>query len=127
MSRKDRILLVEDEAMIAMVTAENLRDLGFEVEEAATAANAISAAKDDIDGFAAVIIDIGLPDRKGDDLAIELKGLRPDLPIVIATGHGEKALDGKLKKSKSLTLLAKPYDSEGLKRSLSAVGVSIKA
>jgi DNA-binding response OmpR family regulator len=127
MPHKDKILLVEDEAMISMVTADNLRELGFDVEEAANAASAIDAAKHDISGFAAAIIDIGLPDKKGDELATELKDMRPDLPIVIATGHGEKALDGKLKKSKSLTLLTKPYDSEGLKKSLKAIGVSAKA
>jgi len=127
MPQKDRILLVEDEAMISMVTAENLRDLGYDVEEAANAASAMKAAKGNIGGFAAAIIDIGLPDRKGDELATELKNLRPDFPIVIATGHGDKALDGKLKKSKSLTLLTKPYDSEGLKKSLQAVGVPSKA
>ncbi len=87
MARRDKILLVEDEAMISMLTSENLRDLGFDVEEAANAASALDAAKKDIAGFAAAIIDIGLPDRKGDDLALELKGLRPDLPIVIATGQ----------------------------------------
>lgn len=127
MPHKDKILLVEDEAMIAMVTADNLRELGFEVEEAANAAKAMDAAKHDIGGFAAAIIDIGLPDKNGDELATELKDMRPDLPIVIATGHGEKALDGKLKKSKSLTLLTKPYDSEGLRKSLKAIGVSAKA
>jgi CheY-like chemotaxis protein len=126
MPRKDKILLVEDEAMIAMVTAENLRELGFAVEEVTTAAGAMNAAKGDIGAFAAAIIDIGLPDRKGDELATELKSLRPDFPIVIATGHGDSALDGKLKKTKSLTLLTKPYDSEGLKKSLKAVGVSLK-
>ena len=122
-----RILLVEDEAMISMLTAENLRDLGFEVEDAANAASAIDAAKKNIGAFAAAIIDIGLPDRKGDDLAIELKGLRPDLPIVIATGQGDKALDGKLNKTRNLTLLKKPYDSDGLKKSLQTLGVSAKA
>jgi len=127
MPQKDKILLVEDEAMIAMLTAENLRDLGFDVEEAANATSAIDAAKKDIGGFAAAIIDIGLPDRNGDDLAIELKGLRPDLPIVIATGAGDRALDGKLKKTENLTLLQKPYDSDGLRKSLQTLGVSAKA
>ena len=127
MPQKDKILLVEDEAMISMVTAESLRELGYDVEEAANAASAMKAAKGNIGGFAAAIIDIGLPDRKGDELATELKTMRPDFPIVIATGHGDKALDGKLKKSTSLTLLTKPYDSEGLKKSLQAVGVSSKA
>ena len=71
----------------------------------------------------AAIIDIGLPDGKGDVLAKELKVLRPDLPIVIATGQGDGALDGNLKKTPQLTLLSKPYDSEGLRKSLATVGL----
>jgi DNA-binding response OmpR family regulator len=127
MSRKNKILLVEDEAMIAMLTVENLRELGFEVEEAANATAALAAARKNISDFAAAVIDIGLPDRKGDDLALELKILRPDLPIVIATGEGDGALDGKLKKIDNLTLLKKPYDSAGLDKSLKALGVDARA
>jgi len=127
MSRKNKILLVEDEAMIAMLTVENLRELGFEVEEAANATAALAAARKNISDFAAAVIDIGLPDRKGDDLALELKTLRPDLPIVIATGEGDGALDGKLKKIDNLTLLKKPYDSAGLDKSLKALGVDARA
>jgi CheY-like chemotaxis protein len=126
MPHRDKILLVEDEAMIAMLTVENLQELGFDVEEATNAAIALATAKKDIGGFAAAIIDIGLPDKKGDDLALELKHLRPDLPIVIATGQGDKALDGKLKDSDHLALLKKPYDSNGLKQSLMSLGVSAK-
>ena len=32
-------------------------------------------------------MDIGLPDGRGDALALELRQTRPDLPIVIATGY----------------------------------------
>ena len=123
MPGKGKILLVEDESLVSMVAAETLRELGFDVEEVATAAAALKSAKANIGGFAAAIIDIGLPDGKGDALAKELKILRPDLPIVIATGQGDGALDGNLKKSPQLTLLSKPYDSEGLRKSLATVGL----
>ena len=46
MTGKGTILLVEDEVLIAAATAETLRDLGFEVEEAVTAAAALAFAKD---------------------------------------------------------------------------------
>lgn len=126
MPDKEKILLVEDEALISMVTSEALRDFGFTVEEASNAAGALSLMQADIASFAAAIIDIGLPDRKGDELAADLVTLRADLPIIIASGQGEKALDGKLKKAKRLTFLNKPYDSEGLRKSLAEVGVPLK-
>ena len=34
-----------------------------------------------------MVADVGLPDRKGDVLAGELRALHPELPIIIATGY----------------------------------------
>jgi DNA-binding response OmpR family regulator len=117
------ILLVEDEALIAVATAEALRDLGFEVEEAATAAAALAFAKGNTAKLSAAIIDLNLPDGKGDDLAKKLRALKPSLPIVIATGESGKTLAGDLKKGAPITLLSKPYDSDGLRKSLVTVGL----
>jgi CheY-like chemotaxis protein len=122
MGGKGTILLVEDEVLIAMVTAEALRDLGFEVEEAATAAAALAFAKGHTEKLSAAIIDLNLPDGKGDALAKELRVLQPNLPIVIATGEGGKAPTSDLKGGAS-ALLPKPYDNEGLRRSLVTVGL----
>lgn len=123
MTRKGTILLVEDELLIAAATAEALRDLGFKVEEAATAAAALAFAKGQAGNLAAAIVDINLPDGKGDELAKKLRALKPDLPIVIATGSGGNTFAGELKKGGPLALLSKPYDSGGLRKSLAAVGL----
>ncbi len=123
MTGKGTILLVEDEALIAAVTAEALRELGFKVEEAATAAAALAFAKGQAENLAAAIVDLNLPDGKGDDLAKKLRALKPDLPIVIATGAGGKTLAGELEKGGPLALLSKPYDSDGLRKSLATVGL----
>jgi len=123
MSGKGTILLVEDEALIAAVTGETLRDLGFKVEEAATAKQAFALAEVQRDKLSAAIIDINLPDGKGDELARRLRGLKPGLPIVIATGAVDKALAAELKRDAPLALLPKPYDSDGLRRSLKTLGL----
>ena len=123
MTGKGTILLVEDEVLIAAATAETLRDLGFEVEEAVTAAAALAFAKDQSEKLSAAIVDINLPDGKGDELAKKLRALKPDLPIVIATGAGNEALAGNLKKGAPLALLSKPYDSDSLRKSLATVGL----
>jgi DNA-binding NtrC family response regulator len=124
MLSKGRIMLVEDEPLVAMVAADALRDLGFGVEEVTTVQAARAQAKTNIANLTGVIIDIGLPDGKGDELAVELKKLRPDLPVIIATGHGNKTINGPLKKAPRLTLLTKPYDSDALWKSLADVGLS---
>ena len=43
-------------------------------------------------GVDAVVIDMGLPDRRGDVLVREIRSLFPALPIVLATGAHQAAL-----------------------------------
>jgi PAS domain S-box-containing protein len=121
-TKQRSILLVEDEVLVAAVAADALRELGYDVIDVTTAESAIEHAKDDIDTFAAAIIDIGLPDGRGDDLAAELRGLRSDLPIIIASGHGESQLSDELNDGRT-TVLGKPYDMDGLRAALSKLNV----
>jgi DNA-binding NarL/FixJ family response regulator len=44
------------------------------------------------DDVCTAIIDIGLPDRRGDALVAEVRAINPSLPIVIASGYVEEAL-----------------------------------
>ena len=67
------VLVVEDETLIRMVAVETLADFGFSAEEAATAGSALQMMQEVPQKFGAVIIDIGLPDRSGDQLAAELR------------------------------------------------------
>jgi len=117
------ILLVEDEVLVAAVAAESLRDFGFEVVEVTTAKAALDRANENIAGLKAVIVDIGLPDKKGDVLAAELRLLRSDLPIIVATGHSGDVVPKALRDSSNFAILGKPYDSQQLKKALTSVGV----
>ena len=77
---KFRILLVEDHAEVREITSELLRRYGYEVIQAATGGDAIKLAKaHQVD---AVVIDLGLPDMNGREVAASLK----HLPIAILTG-----------------------------------------
>src|ERR1700677_5215945 len=87
LSRK--VLLVEDEALVAMVAAETLIELGFDVVEATTVRAALDHAGADHAHFEFAVIDLGLPDRPGEELIAGLKVLRPDFPIIVASGHSE--------------------------------------
>lgn len=114
------ILVIEDEALVRMVTADALQELGFEVEEAASAAEGLERFQARRAAIAVAIIDVGLPDRSGDLLAADLRALAPDLPLVIASGYGQVAL-GELDGDPHVHFLAKPYSSsqlEGLLRDL---------
>jgi len=112
---------VEDEALIAAVAADILDELGFSVVEVGSAKAAMNFAQTRIDDVQVAIVDLGLPDRKGDELVSDLRAMRPDLPVVIATGYGSDAVRGRLKSQDGIVILTKPYDISHLKAALDAL------
>jgi DNA-binding response OmpR family regulator len=117
------VLVVEDEPLIRMVAVETLADFGFDAEEAATAGAALAMLQDIPGRFSAVIIDIGLPDRPGDELAAELREKWAYLPIIVASGHDSSKLPQWLRQDKLIRLVAKPYDNSALNVALGDLGV----
>ena len=74
----------------------------------------------------AAIIDIGLPDRKGDVLVAEVRAIYPAMPIVIASGYGEEALRERFKSFDRIVVVSKPYVAEQLRSALASLKVSGK-
>ena len=95
--------------MIRMMAADMLDALGAGVIEAATAAEALDAARS-ADRFDAAMIDLSLPDGLGDQLTLNLRALRPALPVIIATGHDEGMISQEVRDLDRLILLPKPYE-----------------
>lgn len=112
-----RLLLVEDEALIRLDVAECLRDVGYEVEEAASALQALTLLKADgrVNG---VIIDLGLPDRRGDDLAAELRASNPSLPIIIASGFSSTEVRGRFQGDTFTAFVDKPFNAAQIEHAL---------
>lgn len=121
-----RILVVEDEPLIRMFVVDTLEDAGFQVEEAGGAVEAMEKMASDNSSFAAVIIDVGLPDRPGDVLAGELRAQWAALPILIASGHDRNELARRFNNDGRIGVLGKPYNSGMLIEALHQVGVTAK-
>jgi CheY-like chemotaxis protein len=118
-----RILLVEDEPLIQMLATEYLEDAHFQVDVAGSAAEAINKLALVPGSYDAVVIDVGLPDRKGDTLIDEMKAIYPHLAIVLATGHNTRDLRAKFKDRTGLAFANKPYTAEDLLNALRSLGV----
>lgn len=86
MASDNRVLLVDDEAVVRFVTAEALRDQGFEVTEASNSAEALALFKKP-DHFDILFTDVAMPGGiDGVELASMIRHLDPDIPILIASG-----------------------------------------
>ncbi|MGE0746959.1 MAG: response regulator, partial [Rhodospirillales bacterium] len=122
-SRRPTILVVEDDVLIRMGTVAMLEDLGFLVEEAGTAAEAMDKLRR-LDGqFAATVLDLGLPDRSGDSLAGEVRAIDAAMPIVIASGYVNDALSRRFAGDARIRFLGKPFQPEQLAEALAGFGI----
>jgi DNA-binding response OmpR family regulator len=118
-----RALLVEDEALVAMIAEEVLTSLGFEPMVARNGAEARAqfASYDP----ALVVIDVGLPDVRGDDLAKELRALSPDLSILVASGYDVADLRARFGVDDKTAFLSKPYTEDDLAQATRALGFNL--
>jgi signal transduction histidine kinase len=113
-----RVLIVEDDPSDAQLIAELVRETGLRVEVAPTANGALAAIARSHP--TAVILDLRLPDRRGDDV---LRSLKADprtagLPVLVVTVEDD---DGRLRLL-GADLMTKPVDRERLRRWLMAIG-----
>lgn len=81
-----KILAVDDDPLTLMNMVVMLEDLGHDVTEATSGRSALEiyTANDDWD---LVVTDHSMPGMTGSELARQLRQVRPDLPIVLASGY----------------------------------------
>jgi PAS domain S-box-containing protein len=118
-----RVLLVEDEALIQLLATEYLEGAGFKVDAAGSAAEALNKLGLVAGGFDAVILDVGLPDRSGEDLLRDIRALHPSVPVVLATGQKLSELSNAFRNDRRIAIAAKPYSERDLLQALRAVGI----
>ena len=110
-----RILVVEDDLLVAEVAVAAFEDMGHLVDHSENAASALERLRDA--AFDLVFSDIVMPGgMSGIELAEVIAETYPRLPVLLATGYSSAALaQGALR----FPVLAKPYGMEELSRRVS--------
>ncbi|SFZ86202.1 PAS domain S-box-containing protein [Devosia enhydra] len=107
------VLVCEDEFLILINTSQMLADSGHTVAEAANGAEALEHLA--TGRFDAMVIDVGLPDMSGVELAKKARQAHPGIAIVFASGHasvpGMDAIAG-------AHAVTKPYQAAELEAAL---------
>ena len=108
-------LVVDDEDLVRLTTADMLADLGYEVVEARSGEQALELVEAGLEPVL-VVTDHLMPGVDGVQLARRLSARRPDLPILIVSGYAEG--EGLVP---DLARLTKPFRKADLVRSLAAL------
>src|SRR5580692_585812 len=120
----NHILIVDDEAEIRESLEEILREEGYSVASAGTAAEALTLARDPV--YDVMLLDVWLPDRDGIEILAELRALdaaaRPE--VIVISGHATIETAVKATKLGAFDFLEKPLM---LERTLIVVKNAIEA
>jgi PAS domain S-box-containing protein len=117
LSRKGRILVVEDNVEVGEFSTELLADLGYQTQLATSAAEALAILSASAERFDAVFSDVVMPGMDGVSLAREIRRRWPALRVVLTSGYSHLlAADG----PQGFELLRKPYSMGDLSKALEA-------
>lgn len=116
---KQRILLVEDDSLLRHAFRLLLEDAGYHIHEAGTASEAIAKAQAEPPDL--VLLDLGLPDAPGLDVARALRrGHATQLtPIIALTGRVGSEEQAECLEAGCTSYLTKPIEPKTLVRRLS--------
>lgn len=84
-----KILITEDDARIANFVAKGLRAEGYVTVVASTGAEALLLIQIRDESPDLVLLDLGLPDQDGLTVLRKMRGVRPELPVIILTARRE--------------------------------------
>jgi signal transduction histidine kinase/ActR/RegA family two-component response regulator len=116
--RGETVLLVDDETPLVLLGEEMLAALGYEPVGFDSSAKGLAAFRADPDRFDLVLTDEIMPGMTGTQLAVALHRIRPELPIVLMTGHGGPPQAHRLRAAGICEVLRKPLSSADIASAL---------
>jgi PAS domain S-box-containing protein len=117
----ERVLLIDDEALVLAATAEVLSRLGYEAVSFSDSLAALAAFEATPERFDVVVTDETMPGLTGTGLARMLRTHRPDLPIVLMSGYTGAIQTQQVFATGVSELLSKPIQSHEMATTLARV------
>jgi nitrogen-specific signal transduction histidine kinase/ActR/RegA family two-component response regulator len=124
----ETVLFVDDEEALVRLGEEMLAELGYEPVGFVSSVAALEAFRSEPDRFDVVLSDESMPAMNGSEMALEIRRLRPGVPVVLMSGYVSAALASTAREIGVVEVIAKPLVSRDIARSLAAaLGVRARA
>lgn len=117
---KGTILIIDDEEEVLETSRLALEYLGYKVLTVNTGMEAISIVETAVEDIDLAILDIGLPDIPGDKVCQRIQELRPNIKVVVSTGHMVEDINDDLK-IKAQGIIQKPFSMSEMAMKLKEV------
>ena len=117
--RRIVVLVVDDDSAIRGLARRVLEENGHTVLEAKDGLEGLDIFRGDPHRFHAVLLDLEMPRMNGIDAFREMRAIRTDIPVIVASGHAPEEYEHRLPVGDLAGVLRKPF---GLDELLSAVG-----
>ena len=112
----DRILVVDDDRDQCDTLAELVGEEGYDVSTTISPQEALErVARED---FGVVLTDLGMSEMTGEELCTRLVGMRPDVPVIVVTGHGNLEAAVAAIRAGAYDFITKPVDPKLLSLSI---------
>ena len=112
-----KVLLVDDEEEFCKMLSERLENRGMKVSAVLSGEDAVARVEDQ--NFDAIIVDLAMPGIDGLETLRRIKEKRPDLEILMLTGHGTVKSGIEAMKLGAEDFLEKPVDMKVLMEKIS--------
>ena len=115
------ILVVDDEPGLRALLKSGLRQRGFDVLPVESGAQALEILKKGDPAVDLVILDLSMPGLSGEKVLRAVRGFRPDLPVIIASGYASQESQSSWTTAGAQGFIAKPYRVHDLAQKLREV------
>ncbi|HEX4676711.1 MAG TPA: CHASE3 domain-containing protein [Steroidobacteraceae bacterium] len=85
--RGERILYIDDEESLVLLAGRMLERMGYRVSGFTDSARALAAFEAAPGDFDLILTDLSMPGASGMDVAKAILSIRPDIPVLLATGY----------------------------------------
>jgi PAS domain S-box-containing protein len=109
---RDKILIVDDEADIALILKLQLEDAGYKTVRARDGIEALEQiAKEN---FSLILLDIKMPRMDGMQVLDRVRKEFPDMGVVMMTAHGSETIAVEAMKKGAIDYISKPFSTDDL-------------
>lgn len=116
-----KVFVIDDERLIRVTTADELRDAGYMVREFASAEAALLEVREGAEEVDIVISDMKMPGMDGLQFITSIKKLKPEVYVLLITAHATVNTAVEAMKLGAYDYLSKPFSMEELLMSLERI------